>query len=224
MSSAMSMHACSSSTHQPRIAKRQRSVLVGVFPWLFSSSTPVSTTMSPRFILPPRVLYSSDRRTHSTSFLGNSYIPGNSSSISLRRNFPTFSKEPLGSFKSYSMGYSVVKHGFPAGQQVAGLSPGLTGDKTSPLVVPARSATATDRTGREARRALPRRALAAATSAAVATVQPTAQGSPAAEGAEDAAAAAVEAVDLLPRRLAPARDPRSAPEGAAKAARKSPLA
>ena len=56
MSSATKSQAWSISMIQPSTAKRHKSSFVTGLPWASKSTTPVSTTIKPRFILPPMQL------------------------------------------------------------------------------------------------------------------------------------------------------------------------
>jgi len=102
MSSATSSHACSHSMHQPSTANLHSAVLSIGRPLALKMILPVSTTIRPRVILPPLVLYSSIRLIHAFSRSGSSYIAGSSALISSISMSLIFMNEPFGSFsRSY---------------------------------------------------------------------------------------------------------------------------
>ena len=118
-SSATSSHACSHSMHQPSTANWLSTVSVSSSPFASYRMMPHSTTMRPRFIFPPLVLYSSMSRTHLSSRGGSEYIIGSSAWISSMSRSHTLRNAPFLSLRSYG-GYSVVRSGAPAGHSVAG--------------------------------------------------------------------------------------------------------
>lgn len=99
-SSATSSQACSHSTIQPSTANLTSISLVSGLPEDLKISRPHSTTISPRFILPPHTLYSSILRTHSASAPGSSYPLPSSPHISSMSIAFTRWNEPFGSDRS----------------------------------------------------------------------------------------------------------------------------
>ena len=89
--------ACSHSMHQPRTANLHIAALSIGRPRALKMIVAVSTTMSPRVILPPLVLYSSMWWIHSFSRCGSAYILGSSSLTSAMSMSQILVKEPLGS-------------------------------------------------------------------------------------------------------------------------------